>query len=109
MSEDVKPVILNIQARQDRTGTTITLEGEFDMSGTERFWAYFSEALETLPGSIRFDASGLIFIDSSGPLALVRARDAATGAGVAFDIREPSRELRRIAELCGLEDLLPDE
>jgi len=35
-------------------------------------------------------------------------RDAATEAGVAFRIDEPS-PLRRIAEISGLEDLLPVE
>jgi hypothetical protein len=31
---------LRVKAKQDRTGTTIILEGEFDMTGTERFWAF---------------------------------------------------------------------
>jgi anti-anti-sigma regulatory factor len=39
-------------------------------------------------------------------MALVRARDAAVEAGVAFRVREPSPALRRIAELAGVEDLL---
>jgi anti-anti-sigma regulatory factor len=42
-------------------------------------------------------------------MALIRARDAATEAGVAFRIDEPSPALRRIAEISGLEDLLPVE
>ena len=28
---------LHVKAKQDRTGTTIILEGEFDMTGTDRF------------------------------------------------------------------------
>jgi len=36
----------------------------------------------------------------------VRARDAATEADVAFRVSEPSPAVRRIAEICGLEDLL---
>ena len=55
------------------------------------------------------DARRLTFIDSAGPMALVRARHAATEVGVAFRIRESSPPLRRIAELTGLEDLLSDE
>jgi anti-anti-sigma regulatory factor len=42
-------------------------------------------------------------------MALVRARDAATEAGVAFHVSRASPALRRIAELCGLEDLLSPE
>ena len=30
---------LHVRADQDRTGTTIILEGEFDVNGTDLFWA----------------------------------------------------------------------
>jgi STAS domain len=69
-----------------RPGTTaatpIILVGEFDMTGTERFWAHLSEAVETVPESIIVEARGLTFIDSSGLMALLRARDAAAEADV---------------------------
>ena len=42
-------------------------------------------------------------------MALARARDAAIGAGVTFRVGELLPALRRIAELCGLEDLLSAE
>jgi hypothetical protein len=42
-------------------------------------------------------------------MALARARGAATEAGATFRVREPSAPLRRIAEMCGLEDLLPHD
>jgi anti-anti-sigma factor len=100
---------LHVKAKQDRTGTTIILEGEFDMTGTGRFWAFFSEALAASPRSITLNAAGLTFIDSSGLMALHRARSAADEAGVAFHITEPSPALRRIAEASGAKDLLPDK
>jgi hypothetical protein len=40
--------------------------GEFDMTGTARFWAHVSEALETQPPSITVEAGGLTFIESHG-------------------------------------------
>jgi anti-anti-sigma factor len=100
---------LHVKAKQDRTGTTITLEGEFDMNGTARFWAFFSGALAASPRSITLNAAGLTFIDSSGLMALHRACTAADEAGVAFRITEPSPALRRIAEAGGAEELLPDK
>jgi anti-anti-sigma factor len=109
MSGDPEPVEaegLDIEARQGSAGITIVLLGEFDMSGTERFWAYVTEALAAGPRAITVDASGLEFVDSAGLMALVRAREAAIEAGVQFRVSDPSPELRRIAELCGLEDLL---
>ena len=63
---------LHVKAKQDRTGTTIILEGEFDMNGTARFWAFFSGALAASPRSITLNAEGLTFIDSSGLMALHR-------------------------------------
>jgi anti-anti-sigma factor len=109
MSEDPERLlgeVLSIQANQDRSGATIVLAGEFDLTGSQRFWSLVSEALAGRPKSITVDARGVEFIDSSALMALVRARDAATDADVAFRVSEPSPAVRRIAEICGLEDLL---
>jgi anti-sigma B factor antagonist len=100
---------LHVRAEQDRTGTTIILEGDFDLTGTDRFWAVFTETLAASPGSIILNARGLTFIDSSGLQALLQVRAAATDAGVAFRVSESSPALRRIAEIMGIEDLLEDE
>jgi anti-anti-sigma factor len=107
--DDLHADDLHVEAKQDRTGSTIILEGEFDMNGRARFWGFFSEALAASPRSITLDAAGLTFVDSSGLMALHRARTAAAEAGVAFRITEPSPALRRIAEAGGGEDLLPDK
>jgi anti-sigma B factor antagonist len=109
MSGDPEPFqaeVLSIEANRDRSGVTIILAGEFDMAGTERFWAFVSEALATDPKAITIDAGGLEFIDSSGLQALLRARDAATEAGVVFRGSDASPAVRRILELFGVEDLL---
>lgn len=112
MSDDAEPVraeVLRVEGKQNHSGTTITLEGEFDMTGTQRFWAFVTEALAEDPRAITVDASGLEFIDSSGLLALLRARDAAVEAGVAFRVSDPSPALRRLVEVTGVKDLLPDQ
>ena len=95
--------------RHEAGQSTIVVEGEFDLSGVERFEACVSQALASHPGSITVDARGLTFIDSSGLQALLRARDAAAQAGVGFRVRDPSPEVRRIAELAGIESLLSDD
>ena len=97
---------LQVEARQDRTGAATKLKGEFDMTGAERFWSFLSKALAATPRTITVDTSALEFIDSSGLMALIRARDAAVESGVGFQVRDPSPALRRIAELSGLEELL---
>jgi anti-anti-sigma factor len=74
-------------------------------------WHASEEALERLTRdrSITIDAHGLTFIDSSGLAALLRARAAADEVAVPFGISEPSPELRRVAQVSGVVDLLPDE
>jgi anti-anti-sigma factor len=109
MSDDQGPFegeVLRIEANRDRSGVTIILAGEFDMAGTERFWAFVNEALVADPKALTIDAGGLEFIDSSGLQALLHARDAATEAGLAFRVSDPSPAVRRILALFGVEDLL---
>jgi anti-anti-sigma factor len=109
MSEDPERLLgelLSIEANQDQSGATIVLAGEFDLTGSQCFWSFVSEALAARPKSITVDARGLEFIDSSDLMALVRARDAATEADVAFRVSERSPAVRHIAGVTGLEDLL---
>jgi anti-sigma B factor antagonist len=112
MSDQADPSprdVLYVEAKHDGTEAAIVLVGEFDMTGVDLFWGAVSEVLRTCPRSVAVEARGLTFVDSSGLMALVRARDAAAEAGATFRVREPSLVLRRIAELCGLEDLLAVE
>jgi len=108
VSGDVEPSVGDVLYAYDGAAA-IALQGEFDTTGAERFRSCVNEALETHPRSLTVDAYGLTFIDSSGLKALLHARAAATDAGVAFRVSEPSPWLRRIAEITGLEDLLTDE
>jgi anti-anti-sigma regulatory factor len=51
----------------------------------------------------------LTFVDAAGLAALVRARRAASEAGVAFRVSDASPALRYVAEEAGFRALLPDE
>jgi anti-sigma B factor antagonist len=100
---------LQIATHYEGQRVTLVLGGEFDMTGTALFWAHFGEAVRSHPGSIIIDARDLEFIDSSGLLAFVRAREAAVEAGATFGIMDPSPMLRHLADLTGLTELLLDE
>jgi anti-anti-sigma factor len=82
-----------IEARYLGTRATLTLEGEFDMTGTRALWAHVNDAIKSRFDAIIVDAGGLKFIDSSGLLALIRAREAAMDAGMTFHVRDPSPAL----------------
>jgi anti-anti-sigma factor len=107
--EPSQPQLLHIDAEYLGSDVIIALEGEFDMTGTARFWAHISEALDGHATSITVNARGVTFIDSAGVGALLRARAESDERGVPFRVSEPSPVLRRTAQAAGIEDLLPDE
>jgi anti-anti-sigma factor len=87
----------------DSTQTVITLDGEFDISGTEWFLARVAAGLRKQAGggTLVVDARGLTFMDSSGLRSLLRARAAADDAGVRFCV-SASSVVRRLVERTGL-------
>jgi anti-anti-sigma factor len=110
--EDTEPSqaeSLRVAARYGGTEVTLIVEGSLDRSSSAPFRAWVEEALGGRPRSIVVDAGALTAVDSSGLAALLRARYAATEAGVAFRLRDPSSALRRAVELAGFQALLPDE
>jgi anti-anti-sigma factor len=112
LSDDTAPSpgdILYVATTYDDGTATIVLVGEFDMSCAAHFWASLNEALGTCPQCVTVEARGLTFIDSAGLQALLRAREAAGEAGVAFRVRESSPALQRLVEVTGTKDLLPAE
>jgi anti-anti-sigma factor len=114
MSEDGQPAQarpLRVEAKYDGPEVTIIVQGDLDLGGVGDLLACVREALERLTRdrSVTIDAHGLTYVDSSGLAALLRARAAADEVAVPFGISEPSRELRRTAQVSGVADLLPDE
>jgi anti-sigma B factor antagonist len=105
---DAEP--LRVAAKYDGPEATIVVEGDLDIQSAGELLACVSEALERLTRdrSITIDAHGLTFTDSSGLAALLRARAAAAEVAVAFGVSESSPELRRVAEVSGVKDVLSD-
>jgi anti-anti-sigma factor len=112
LAEDAVPTYiwsLDIETRQGRTEATVTLAGSLDQRSSASFRACVDEALGARPTVVRVDARGLTFVDASGLAALVRARHAASEAGVAFRVSDASPALRHVVEDAGFEALLTDE
>ena len=113
MSDDAEPSYtesLHVEVSRDGTEVTvIVVEGSLDQHSSPRFCACVDEALGTHPGSVAFDARGVTFVNTSGLAALLRARHAASEAGVAFRVNDASPGLRHVAELAGFGALLPDD
>jgi anti-anti-sigma factor len=103
------PELLQLDAHDTAAETVITLDGELDISSSERFGAFFGTVLEKHPTAIAIDTRGLRFMDSSGLRSLLLARASARDTGVEFRIDNPPPELRHVVERTGLVGLLLDE
>jgi anti-anti-sigma factor len=112
LAEDTVPTYiysLNVETRHGRPTATVTVAGSLDRHSSASFRECVGEALGARPAFVVVDARGLTFVDSSGMAALVRARHAASEAGVTFRVSDASPALRHVAEDAGFEALLPDE
>ena len=99
-----------VEVTREGAEAIVAVEGELDHGSAERFVACILEALDTKPRSVTVDAHGVTFTDSSGLSALLRARGLAFVDQVAFRIKHPPPQLRRLVEVTGTKDLLlPDE
>lgn len=86
---------------------TVTPVGDLDLHTTDRLSDALAAALAEGPvGRIRLDASLLRFVDSAGLRCLLSARSLAEERGVRFGVVTPSRSLRRVLEMTGLDDLV---
>jgi anti-anti-sigma factor len=64
--------------------------------------------LDESPLAIELDAGALSFIDSAGVRVVLLGLAAADDRGVAFSLAEVSPAIRRILEIAGAGELLPD-
>lgn len=84
----------------------ITLSGELDLAGAPRVRQAVDDALGRDRRHIAVDAAGLSFIDSTGLVALLNAREEVTAAGGSLRLTAASPAVTRVLEMAGLDDLL---
>lgn len=95
----------DLELTVDVNGTTVAIRpaGELDMHTSTRLLDTVRSHLNGTIERVELDGSQLVFVDSSGLRALVRAREAANDAGRTFVITEPSVALRKVLEITGLD------
>ena len=87
----------------------VTLSGELDMATVPRFRAVVDDALARDRRHIAVDASGLTFIDSSGIVALLSARERAMAVEGSLRLTAASTAVLRVLEMAGIADELLDQ
>lgn len=80
----------------------VRLVGELDLASVSRV----SERLADLHSDIEVDCSRLDFIDAAGLRALLAAQCACAARGSTLVVVEPSRPMRRLLDLTGLDTVL---
>jgi stage II sporulation protein AA (anti-sigma F factor antagonist) len=83
----------------------IVVAGEVDLSNAGRLTETLDNAASSNPRALVLDLGGVTFIDSSGLHALLGA----SGRVPSVRIRRPSRQVRRLLEVAGLDQVLPNE
>ena len=99
---------LTISSSESDGRTTIELDGELDLDGSERVEAAVREALTHRPGSIDIDAAGLTFIDSAGLRVLLIALGDADAAGVKLRVVKTSPAVDQILSMTDAGAVLCD-
>jgi anti-sigma B factor antagonist len=100
----LEPESLRIEATHAAGTVTFRVAGELDTTTRDHLQARIEDAIAGRPESITVDASELVFLDSSGFAALLRAKARAKEASVPFRIVDPSPALRRVADVGGVGD-----
>ncbi len=94
-----------MNARIERTPDAAIIHGDMTLENATALLAAGSQVLNA--GTTHFDLSGVSAIDSSGLAVLFGWLRAAQAAGKALTIANPPVNLRSLAEVYGVVDLLP--
>lgn len=85
---------------------TLFVTGELDVATTSVFEGAVDRALDGRGDELSLDFSGLTFIDSTGARAVVHAHTRATSLGRRVVILSPTRAVRRVLDIMGLDEVV---
>jgi anti-anti-sigma factor len=97
------PASATVKGSVDDAGSLhVTLEGELDMANVPGVEAQIAALMQSAPGRVVFDMSGVTFMDSSGIAMLLRTAERVT----AVEVRNPSSSVRLVLRATGLSEVL---
>jgi anti-sigma B factor antagonist len=89
--------------RSERGGRpALVVGGEIDLAVAGRFAQELASLVGDTDGTGLVDLSGVAFIDSSGVRELLKAKQAAEGAGGELSLLTPSASCRKVLEISGV-------
>ncbi|HEX6395013.1 MAG TPA: STAS domain-containing protein [Acidimicrobiales bacterium] len=93
---------LSVSTTDTPAGPVITVGGELDASNIDRLRSEVDSQLASRPETLKFDLSGITFMDTSAIALLIST----TKTGVPVRILAPSVPVRTVIEMTGLADVL---
>ena len=105
MSRDAQPWT-NVSVTRQGSSTLVDLRGELDVFDALNFGRVRDEALRVSPPSVIIRAGDVRFVDCAFLGAIVALHDDCCARGGTCRIVDAAPSLRRVCELCGIENLV---
>ncbi|MFD0773226.1 STAS domain-containing protein [Streptomonospora algeriensis] len=87
--------------------TVAAMPAEIDIHNRDELVQHMSGLLNATPDVLVVDMTETTFCDSSGVHALLSVRRRALERGKQIRVAAPSRNVRRVLEICGIAKLMP--
>ena len=85
----------------------ILLKGRLTFEGNQTFREIY-DAVDAVPArAVTLDIAGVDFIDSAGRGMVLLLRDCTKAKGGSLSLRNPAGQVRRLLDVCHMNDLLP--
>lgn len=97
-----KPSQLRIDTTPEGGAVRVTLTGELDISGEQRFQEVLRAVEAGHPSRLLVDLRPLEFMDSTGLRLLIEAHTRARSAGRPLDVIHNGGQVRQVFELTGV-------
>jgi stage II sporulation protein AA (anti-sigma F factor antagonist) len=98
---------VNYEIQDQGQHSEIRLKGRLTFDGNQTFREIYV-AVDSVPArSVTLDLGGVEFIDSAGLGMVLMLRDCAQAKGGSLSLRNPGGQVRRLLDICHIQDLLP--
>jgi stage II sporulation protein AA (anti-sigma F factor antagonist) len=98
--------LLRFRLGRNGTAETLYVAGELDVASAPALEHAVAHALDGQGAEFRLDLSALTFMDSSGARGLLHMHDRVEALGRELIIVSPTRAVRRVLDLMGLDRVL---